>query len=424
MIKISLKKVGKESLAVTGVLILAIVNSCLVYMLGYKFGVTNFIMEKKAISTNYRPATMVDYPNFSTFWEVWDLIKTKSVERGQITNDKLLEGAINGLTSALNDPFSEYLNKEANDSLAEELVGHFDGIGAEISKKGEYITIVSPLEGSPAEKAGLLPNDQILKVGDTDVVGKSVNETIKLIKGPAGTSVSLTIARSGLLEPKIIAVERATINLPSVGWQMLDNDIAFIKVYNFNDQVNSAFDEAVRQIFANHPKGIILDLRNNPGGYFDSALHLGKYFFTPGSIAVKEDFGNGEIKDYRVYGNAIFAYLPTVVLVNEGSASASEILAGALKDLNKAVLVGQKTYGKGSVQELIPLSADQSLKLTIAHWLTPNGTLIQNKGLIPDYLVTNPDTQTSAYGKLDTNTDLQFKKAIEVIYSLLNKSKS
>ncbi|MFZ2414563.1 MAG: S41 family peptidase, partial [Minisyncoccia bacterium] len=169
------------------------------------------------------------------------------------------------------------------------------------------------------------------------------------------------------------------------------------------------------------PKGIILDLRNNPGGYFDSALHLSKYFFTPGSVAVKEDFGNGEIKDYRVYGNAIFAYLPTVVLVNEGSASASEILAGALKDLNKAVLVGQTTYGKGSVQELIPLSSNQSLKLTIAHWLTPNGTLIQGKGLAPDYVVKNVETASSSYGKLDTKTDLQFQKAIEVIYSLLNK---
>jgi len=421
MIKIAFKKVGKESLAVTGVLILAIVNSCLVYMLGYKFGVTNFVAERRAISADYRPEVMVDYPNFSTFWEVWDLIKTKSASRSQITNDQLLEGAINGLTSALNDPFSEYLNKEANESLNEELVGHFDGIGAEISKKGEYITIVSPLEGSPAEKAGLLPNDQIIKIGDTDVVGKSVNEAVKLIKGPAGTSVSLTITRVGIKEPKVFVVERATINLPSVGWQMLDNDVAFIKVYNFNDQVNGAFDEAVKQIFANHPKGIILDLRNNPGGYFDSALHLSKYFFTPGSIAVKEDFGNGEIKDYRVYGNAIFAYLPTVVLVNEGSASASEILAGALKDLNKAVLVGQTTYGKGSVQELIPLSSNQSLKLTIAHWLTPNGTLIQGKGLVPDYVVKNVETASSSYGKLDTKTDLQFQKAIEVIYSLLNK---
>jgi carboxyl-terminal processing protease len=409
MINISLKKVRKESLAVTGVLILAIVNSCLVYMLGYKFGMVNFIAEKRAMSINNYPASVVDYPNFSTFWEVWDLIKTKSIQRGQVTNDQLLEGAIRGLTSALNDPFSEYLNAEDTNSLNEELVGRFDGIGAEVSKKGEYVTIVSPLEGSPAEKAGLLPNDQILKVDDIDIMGKSVNEAVKLIKGPAGTEVSLTINRSTFETPKIFKVNRATISLPSVAWQILENDIAFIKVYNFNDQVDSAFDEAVRQVFANHPKGLILDLRNNPGGYFDSALHLGKYFLTPGSVMVKEDFGNGNVKDYRVYGNALFAYLPTVILVNEGSASASEIVAGALKDLNNAVLVGQKTYGKGSVQELIPLSADQSLKITIANWLTPKGTVI------------HAEVQTTANGKLNTETDAQFKKAIEIIYSLLNK---
>ena len=156
----------------------------------------------------------------------------------------------------------------------------------------------------------------------------------------------------------------------------------YIKIYNFNDQVNNAFDQTVKEIFVNHPKGVIVDLRNNPGGYFDSALHLGKYFFTPGSVMVKEDFGDNTTKDYPVYGNALFAYMPTVVLVNEGSASASEIMAGALKDLNKAILVGQKTYGKGSVQELIPIDKDQSLKLTIAHWLTPNGTLIQDKGIM------------------------------------------
>jgi len=415
------KKTRKESVAVTAVLILAIINSCLVYMLGYKFGNANYVAEKRAISTNYSPENVIDYPDFSTFWKVWDLIKTKSVKRNEVTNDKLLEGAINGLTSALDDPFSEFLNKEQSAALAEELVGQFDGIGAEISKKNDYITIVSPLEGSPAEKAGLLPNDQILKVGDTNVSGKTTNEVVKLIKGPAGTSVNLTIGRQGITEPKVISVTRATINLPSVGWQMLPGDVAYIKIYNFNDQVDSAFDQAVKEIFVNHPKGIILDLRNNPGGYFDSALHLGKYFFTPGSVMVKEDFGDTTTKDYPVYGNAIFAYLPTVVLVNEGSASASEIMAGALKDLNKAILVGQKTYGKGSVQELIPIDKSQNLKLTIAHWLTPNGTLIQDKGIMPDYVVTNPQVEASTYGKIDTQNDLQFKKALEVVTSVINK---
>jgi len=415
------KKTKKESVAVTAVLILAIINSCLIYMIGYRFGNANYINEKRAISSNYITENVIDYPDLSTFWKVWDLIKTKSVKRNEITNDKLVEGAINGLISALNDPFSEFLNKEQSSALAEELVGQFDGIGAEISKKDDYITIVSPLEGSPAEKAGLLPNDQILKVDDTNVSGMTVNEVVKLIKGPAGTSVNLTIGRKGITEPKVISVTRATINLPSVGWQMLPGDIAYIKIYNFNDQVNSAFDQAAKEIFVNHPKGIILDLRNNPGGYFDSALHLGKYFFTPGSVMVKEDFGNAITKDYPVYGNAIFAYLPTVVLVNEGSASASEIMAGALKDLNKATLVGQKTYGKGSVQELIPIDKNQNLKLTIAHWLTPNGTLIQDKGIIPDYVVTNPLAEASTYGKIDTQNDLQFKKALEVITSLINK---
>lgn len=421
MITNPFKKTKKESIAVTAVLILAIINSCLVYMLGYKFGYANFVAEKRTLSGHYSTAATADYPDLSTFWKVWDLIKSKSVERNKITNDHLVEGAINGLTSALNDPFSEFLNKEQNAALSEELVGRFDGIGAEINKKNNAITIVSPLAGSPAEKAGLLPNDQILKIGDIDVSDKTVDEVVKLIKGPAGTSVILTIGRQGLVEPKVITVARATINLPSVGWQILPGDIAYIKIYNFNDQVNNAFDQAVKEIFINHPKGVIVDLRNNPGGYFDSALHLGKYFFTPGSVMVKENFGDNTTKDYPVYGNALFAYMPTVVLVNEGSASASEIMAGALKDLNKAILVGQKTYGKGSVQELIPIDQDQSLKLTIAHWLTPNGTLIQDKGITPDYVVTNLDVDISIYGKIDTVNDLQFKKALEVETSLINK---
>lgn len=421
MIKNPLKQVKKENLTVTAVLILVIINSCLVYMLGYKFGNANYVAEKRAISTNYSPENVIDYPDFSTFWKVWDLIKTKSVKRKEITNNQLLEGAINGLTSSLNDPFSEFLNKEQSAALAEELVGQFDGIGAEISKKNEYITIVSPLEGSPAEKAGLLPNDEILKVGDINVSGKTVNEVVKLIKGPAGTSVTLTIGRQGIIEPKVVNVTRATINVPSVGWQMLPGDIAYIRIYNFNDQVNSAFDQTTKEIFVKHPKGIILDLRNNPGGYFDSALHLGKYFFTPGSVMVKEDFGDSITKDYPVYGNALFAYIPTVVLVNEGSASASEIMAGALKDLNKAVLVGQKTYGKGSVQELIPIDKDQNLKLTIAHWLTPNGALIQDKGIVPDYVVANPQPEASTYGKIEVQNDLQFQKAIEVMTTLIQK---
>lgn len=349
--------------------------------------------------------------DMSIFWETWKIILEKYVNRQKLDTAKMIEGATKGLVESLNDPYSEFLNAKENEMLSQELSGEFYGVGMEISRKNNVIIVVSPLPGTPAEKANLQPNDIILKIDNKDTNNLSTQEAANLIRGPKGTTVTLTIYRPSWNEAKEIKLIRDKITIPSLKWQIIDDNIAYLRIYSFNQPLILDFYQAVFKIINSNPKGLIIDLRNNPGGYLDTVVNLSGWFLPKGAVILKEDFGNNEIKIYRANGNGLLKDIPTVILVNEGTASASEILAGALRDDRGVKLIGIKTFGKGSVQELVSLKDNNSLKITIAKWLTPNGTIIQDNGLIPDVEVKNNE-ELGSYSQIDLEKDKQLQTAI------------
>ncbi|MDQ5882959.1 MAG: carboxyl-terminal processing protease [Patescibacteria group bacterium] len=349
--------------------------------------------------------------DMSIFWDTWKTILEKYVDRQNLTAQQMIEGATKGLVESLDDPYSEFLNSKENQALTEELSGEFFGIGMEISKKNNNIVIISPLPGTPAEKAGLQPNDIILKIDGKDATQLSSQEAANLIKGPKGTTVTLTIYRPNWNEAREITLQREKISVPTLTWQMLDSQIAYLRIYSFNQPLMFDFPQAAFQIISQHPKGLIIDLRNNPGGYLDAVTNISGWFLDKGSIILKEDFGDNNIKITRATGNGLLKDLPTVVLVNEGTASAAEILAGTLRDNRGVKLIGTQTFGKGSVQELVSLRDNNSLKITIAKWLTPNDTLIQGNGLKPDLEVQNNE-ELGSYSQLNLTQDQQLQAAL------------
>jgi carboxyl-terminal processing protease len=355
----------------------------------------------------------VDLPpgDMSIFWETWKVILQEYVNRKNLDTNEMIEGAAKGLVESLNDPYSEFLNAEENKALSQELTGEFFGVGMEISRKEGNIVIVSPLPDTPAAKSGLQPNDIILKINGQDATKLTSQEAANLIRGPQGTQVVLTIYRPNWNEAREITLTREKIVIPSLKWQMLDHQIAYLKIYSFNQSLAFDFYQAALQIISNQPRGLIIDLRNNPGGYLDSVVNISGWLLSKGSIVLKEDFGDNNIKISRASGTGILKDIPTVVLVNEGTASASEILAGALRDNRGVKLIGTKTFGKGSVQELVSLKDNNSVKITIAKWLTPNGTIIESNGLTPDIEIKN-DEELSTYGQINIDKDKQLQAAI------------
>ncbi|MDD5760604.1 MAG: S41 family peptidase [Candidatus Pacebacteria bacterium] len=372
---------------------------------------------EKVINKEAPPA--VPASDMSVFWESWKVVLEKYVDRQNLDPQKMIIGATKGLINSLGDPYSEFLTTEQTQELSEELSGEFSGVGMEIAKKDGYLVVVSPLPNTPAERAGLKPNDIILMIEDTETMNLSATEASQLIRGEPGTTVKLTIYRSTWNEAKTIELKREKILIPSVSWEKLENNIAYLKIYNFNLPVTIDFYKVALEISLAKPDGLILDLRNNPGGYLDSVVDISGWFLSNGDIVLKEDFGNGEIKVFRVsLKQSLLKNIPTVVLVNEGTASASEILAGALRDNRGVKLIGTKTFGKGSVQELISLKDNNSLKLTISRWLTPNGTIIQDNGLEPDIKVENEE-DFGAYAKIDLERDKQLLTAISELTKLM-----
>jgi carboxyl-terminal processing protease len=287
--------------------------------------------------------------------------------------------------------------------------GEFGGIGAEVSSRKKIITIISPLENSPAKRAGLQPLDQILKIDDKSTENLNVDEAVSLIRGQKGTEVKLLIMREGFDKPKEFKIIRDTIKIPVLKWQMKDN-VAHIQLFQFTENVTEEFNKIVPEITKANPKGIILDLRGNPGGYLEAAVELAGWFMPGGKLIVTEDFGDSKKIEHRTSnGYQDLEKYPLVVLIDAGSASASEILAGALRDNKGVKLVGTKSFGKGSVQQLDNLTGGSSLKITIAKWLTPGGKNIMHDGLEPDEKVELKQED------LDKNQDPQFNKALEML---------
>ena len=347
--------------------------------------------------------------DFARFWEVWDTLNKTYYDKTKIDSNKMLEGAISGMVRSLGDPYTSYLPKEDNQAINEDLDGSFEGVGMELGySEDQQLIVVSPIENSPAIRAGVKSKDRILAIDGADTSGITLPEAVKKIRGKSGTKVSLKLLSDGEIVAKDVDLLRATINIPSLVLSFKDG-YGIIKINKFGEKTNSEWDKAVGQVLAQKSKGLIVDVRNNPGGYLNSAVYLGSEF-TNGTVVIQEGT-DGVRKNYDSERTGKLIGLPVVVLVNEGSASASEILAGAIKVQAKGSLVGQKSFGKGTIQEVQDFENGAGLHVTIAKWLLPNGEWINGKGITPDYEVemTTED--------LKAEKDPQLDKALEVIKS-------
>jgi carboxyl-terminal processing protease len=356
--------------------------------------------------------------DMSEFWRVWHLLNSKfvtSTTTKPLSNDERVEGAIAGLVNAYGDPYTVYLPPVESELFHSEIAGNFEGVGMEIGSQDDVLTIIAPLAESPAEKAGIRAGDKIIKIDGDITEGMAVDEAVRRIRGEKGTTVALTLFRKGDTELREISIVRDTINIPTSKTEQKDG-VFIIHLYNFSAQSEARMQAALREFTKSGATKLVIDLRGNPGGYLQSAVNIASYFLPMGKVVVRESYGDGKAEDvYRSQGRDLHQYrdFETVVLVDGGSASASEILAGALSEQGVATLIGTKTFGKGSVQELVEMDSGASLKVTIARWLTPNGHSISHNGLEPEIKVEVTDEDRKA-GK-----DVQLLKAIEY----LNKKK-
>ncbi len=335
--------------------------------------------------------------DFSIFWKVWNILDDKYVKTHGISSSTAttsaesvsdqdrVYGAIKGMTASLGDPYTVFFTPQESQDFQDEISGNFDGVGMEVGINNNILTVISALKGTPAERAGIQPGDKIIKIDNTVAAGISVDEAINLIKGPKGTAVDLTIQR-GQDKPFDVKIVRDVINIPTIDTTMRPDGVFVISLYTFTADSPVLFRDALRQFVLSKSNKLILDLRGNPGGYLDAAVDIASWFLPEGQVVVRENYGPGKPEDIsRSKGYDIFNNnLKFAILINGGSASASEILAGALSEYGKAKLVGTKSFGKGSVQELINITPDTALKVTVARWLTPSGKSISDGGLTPD----------------------------------------
>ena len=361
---------------------------------------------------NKKPKDSID---FGLFWKAWDLLKEKYVDKGKLDANEMMYGAIKGMLASTGDPYSTFFDPKENKAFQEEITGSFQGIGAEIGIKDNVLTVVAPLDDSPAQKAGLLAGDKILKIDGTSTADMDVEQAVSLIRGEKDTEVKLSIFRNGDDQTKEVSVKRDVISVKGDKLEFKENDIAYIKVSRFGDEDNDEttadlFERAIDEAVAKKSQGLVIDLRNNPGGYLDAAVSMASTMLPRNKVVVMEENSNGNRKNMYSRGGDVASGIETVVLINEGSASASEILSGALRDNRTNVtLIGKKSYGKGSVQELVPLTKDTSAKITVARWLTPNGKQINHEGITPDI-----DVAISA-DERSQDKDPQLDKALEIL---------
>jgi carboxyl-terminal processing protease len=323
---------------------------------------------------------------FAPFWEAWNVVHNQFVDQ-PVDDVKLMQGAIRGMMDSLGDKQTFYMEPQLYENETSSLQGAYEGIGAYVDTQGDYLTITSAIAGSPAELAGLKPGDKVTAIDGEDMTGVAPEQARLKVLGPEGTTVNLTISREGESQPLKFAIKRAKITIHSAEGKMLENDIAYVDINTFGEHTTQELRDTLDTLLKKNPKGIIIDLRNDPGGYLTTAVEVASEFIDKGVI-LYEQHGDGKRDEYKALGNGRATKIPLVVLVNEGSASASEILAGALQDYGRAKLVGVQSYGKGSVQNWVPLSNNQgAARVTIARWLTPKERLIDHIGLTPDVIV-------------------------------------
>ncbi len=360
------------------------------------------------VNQHEKPDYLEKSVDFGLYWEVMELVKEKYIDAADVLDTELFYGSLAGLVASVGDPYTVFLTPTVTEDFTEELSGNFQGIGAEIGLKKNILNIIAPLPDTPAERAGLRARDKILSIDGVTTAGMSLDEAVHRIRGEGGTEVILNVFSLDAEEARDVPIIRDVINIVSVSWDQKDNNTAYIRLSYFNQDTEQQFREIAREILATDPERIILDVRNNPGGFLDVSIGIASYWVDDG-IVVQERFSDDSINNYNSRNKPLFAGIPTVVLVNEGSASASEIVAGALRDHDQAILIGKTTFGKGSVQDLTELDDGSSVKITIAKWLTPDGITIDKEGLIPDMEV---ELTKEDY---DEDRDPQLDAAIEYL---------
>jgi carboxyl-terminal processing protease len=374
--------------------------------------------------------------DIKTFWKVWDILDNEFVTTqhkdklgqeisttstseysGLSKEERRIYGAIKGMVDSEEDPYTTFFTPEEAKSFETEIKGSFDGIGMEVGKKDGVITVIAPLPGSPSEKAGMKTGDKVIRINDKTTLDMSVDEAVKMIRGPKGTEVIIQVYRDGVDKPIDFKITRDTIQLPTLDkFYDIKTGVYTIKIYSFSEQVDSLFKAAIQDFALSKSDKLIIDLRGNPGGYLESAVDISSYFIPAGNVVVSQDYGGNKKMEYlRSLGYDLLKNKnpKIVVLVDDGSASASEIVAGALQDSKLATVIGEKTFGKGSVQEYIKITEKTGLKVTIARWLTPNGNSISVSGLNPDISVSNSTSTTQE--QIRARTDNQYLKAVEFL---------
>lgn len=395
---------------------------------GYYFGVSKVNFDWKnfhpkiSVSSKEPPAELSNV-DFTQFWNVWEKIQADYYDKTKLDSQKMLNGAISGMVGSLDDPFTLYLPPTQNDNFKQGMAGQFTGIGAELGTKDKQVIVIAPLNGSPAQKAGIKAGDAILTVDGVSTAGWNLSQTVEKIRGPKGTTVTLTIAHRDQNSSKEIKIVRDVITVKSVAaWVKSVKDIdsikldkkygnskvAYISLSQFGDNTNSEWLSAVNQLSMDinkqkDVKGLVFDLRNNPGGYLSDAVFIASEFLNEGATVVLEDDKSGRTT-LKTNRRGLLTTIPVIVLINKGSASASEIVAGALRDNSRAKLLGETSFGKGTVQQAEDLGGGAGLHVTIAKWLTPNETWVNKKGLTPDVSVA-PDPKTP-------DIDTQIEKAV------------
>lgn len=393
---------------------------------GFASGYTYFKQEnarevdtiiKQVINKEEGKSSAVD---FSLFWQVWDRLHERFVDQETLDTQKLVYGAIEGMVNAAGDPYTVFFEPVTSQKFQEEVSGAFSGVGMELGLRENMITVIAPLKDTPAMRAGIIAGDRVLSVDDASTEGWTVDEAVSRIRGKKGTTVRLVIGRVGTDQNLTVDIVRDTIKVPAVEWRMLDGNVAYVQILSFNANVDAEFVKASQELTAAGATRLIIDVRNNPGGLLDSAVNIAGWLLEPDSLVVMEKFSDGTTEEMRAKGNARLVGLPAVVLINGGSASAAEILAGALHDVRKLDLIGEQTFGKGSVQQLEDFYNGSSLKVTVAKWLTPNGVNISDEGITPTIeVVIDPTEYTTKGWEIGTvGKDPQLDAAISRVTAL------